>query len=132
AAAQPDIVFYLAGADPHESDRLGRLTLSFEGLARRDALVLEQCREIGIPVAVVIGGGYGDPIELSVAVHVATARIAARFAVDTDAAPALTSPSARYLLAMPPVPLPRESGHTSTTTAPLYFMRYGEPSAFPL
>jgi len=85
AAAHPDIVFYVAGADPHESDRLGRLTLSFEGLARRDALVLEQCREIGIPVAVVIGGGYGDPIELSVAVHVATARIAARFAGGTPA-----------------------------------------------
>lgn len=81
AAAQPDIVFFLAGADPHQSDRLGRLALTFEGLARRDTLVIEQCREVGIPVAIVIGGGYGDPIELSVAVHVATARIAARFAL---------------------------------------------------
>jgi acetoin utilization deacetylase AcuC-like enzyme len=80
AAAQPDMVFYLAGADPHEADRLGRLAMTFEGLARRDAFVLEQCREVGIPVTVVIGGGYGDPIELSVSVHVATARIAARYA----------------------------------------------------
>ena len=75
AAARPDIVFFLAGADPHESDRLGRLTLTFEGLARRDTLVIEQCREVGIPVAVVIG-----------AVHVATARIAVRFALGSPAA----------------------------------------------
>ncbi|MFI5229302.1 MAG: histone deacetylase [Gemmatimonadales bacterium] len=81
ADAQPDIVFYLAGADPHEADRLGRLAMTFEGLARRDAFVLEQCREVGIPVTVVIGGGYAAPIELSVSVHAATARIAARYAL---------------------------------------------------
>ena len=77
SASSPDIVIYLAGADPHESDRLGRLRLTFAGLAQRDEMVLRQCREVGIPVAVVIAGGYGDPIENSVAAHVQTARIAA-------------------------------------------------------
>jgi acetoin utilization deacetylase AcuC-like enzyme len=77
-AARPDLVVYLAGADPHEHDRLGRLALTFDGLARRDSMVLEQCREVGIPVAVTIAGGYGDPIDETVQVHVATTAIAAR------------------------------------------------------
>lgn len=80
AEAQPDLVVYLAGADPHEHDRLGRLSLTFDGLARRDTMVLEQCREVGIPVAITISGGYGQPIDDTVTVHVNTARIAARYA----------------------------------------------------
>ena len=80
AEARADLVVYLAGADPHEHDRLGRLALSFEGLARRDSIVLEQCREIGIPVVITIAGGYGTQIEETVAIHVATARIASRYA----------------------------------------------------
>lgn len=80
ADARPDVVFYLAGADPHEHDRLGRLRMTFDGLSRRDALVLEQCREVGFPVVVVVGGGYGQPIEDTVRVHVNTARIASRWA----------------------------------------------------
>jgi acetoin utilization deacetylase AcuC-like enzyme len=79
AAAHPDLIVYLAGADPHEHDRLGRLSLTFDGLARRDSIVLEHCREVGLPVAVVIAGGYGIPIEDTVRVHVTTARIAARY-----------------------------------------------------
>jgi len=78
-AARPDLVVYLAGADPHEHDRLGRLALTFDGLARRDSMVLEQCREVGIAVAVTIAGGYGDPIEDTVQVHVTTTAIAARY-----------------------------------------------------
>jgi acetoin utilization deacetylase AcuC-like enzyme len=74
--AQPDVVFFLAGADPHEGDRLGRMKLSFAGLERRDALVLQACREVGLPVVVTIAGGYGRSIADTVAVHVATARIA--------------------------------------------------------
>jgi acetoin utilization deacetylase AcuC-like enzyme len=75
--ASPDLVLFIAGADPHEGDRLGRLKLTFEGLARRDAYVLERCREVGLPVAITIGGGYGANIADSVAVHTTTARIAA-------------------------------------------------------
>jgi acetoin utilization deacetylase AcuC-like enzyme len=81
ARSSPDVVMYLAGADPHESDRLGRLRVSFTGLAQRDEIVLRQCREVGVPVAVVIAGGYGEPIEHTVAVHVQTARITARYSI---------------------------------------------------
>ncbi|MDE3152249.1 MAG: histone deacetylase [Gemmatimonadota bacterium] len=78
--ARPDLVVYLAGADVHEGDRLGRLRLTAAGIARRDVLVLEQCREVGIPVVVTIAGGYGRDLDATVSLHAQTARIAARFA----------------------------------------------------
>ena len=87
ARSSPDLVVYLAGADPLERDRLGRLRLTSAGLAQRDEMVLRQCREVGIPVAVVIAGGYGDPIDHTVSVHVETARIAARWAHVESLAP---------------------------------------------
>jgi acetoin utilization deacetylase AcuC-like enzyme len=76
ARAAPDLVVYLAGSDPHEGDRLGRLRLTFDGLARRDAMVLDACREVGIPVAITIAGGYGRDIRDSVQAHLNTVRIA--------------------------------------------------------
>ncbi|CAN5879060.1 histone deacetylase [soil metagenome] len=79
ADAAPDVVFYIAGADPHEGDALGRLSLTFDGLIERDRYVLSQCREVGIPVAIVIGGGYGRNIDDTVTVHVNTARVARSF-----------------------------------------------------
>jgi acetoin utilization deacetylase AcuC-like enzyme len=79
-AAAPDLVVYLAGADPHENDRLGRLRLTFEGLMRRDALVIESCREVGLPICITIAGGYGRDVRDTVAVHVNTVRVAAQFA----------------------------------------------------
>ncbi len=79
AASRPDLVFYLAGADPHERDTLGRLKLSFDGLMRRDALVLETARAVGVPVAIAIAGGYGADIQDTVRVHVNTARVASSF-----------------------------------------------------
>ena len=78
-ASAPDLVVYLAGADPHERDRLGRLKLTFSGLQRRDAMVLEACREVGIPVAITVAGGYGTDIHETVAIHVATVRVARAF-----------------------------------------------------
>jgi acetoin utilization deacetylase AcuC-like enzyme len=75
-----DLVVYLAGADPHEHDRLGRLKLSFDALARRDHLVLDTCREVGIPVAITIAGGYGASIHDTAQVHVNTVRAASRYA----------------------------------------------------
>ena len=54
----PALVFYNAGVDPHEGDRLGKLCLSDSGLARRDALVIGACAERGVPIACVLGGGY--------------------------------------------------------------------------
>ena len=78
--SEPDIVFYLAGADTHEDDRLGRMKLTFAGLERRDVMVLEACREIGLPVAVTVAGGYGRDIRNTVQVHANTARICRTFA----------------------------------------------------
>jgi acetoin utilization deacetylase AcuC-like enzyme len=78
-AAQPDLVIYLAGADPHEGDRLGRLRLTFDGLRRRDAMVLQACREIGVPVCITIAGGYGRLVDDTVAVHLGTVAAAASF-----------------------------------------------------
>jgi acetoin utilization deacetylase AcuC-like enzyme len=79
AAAAPDVVLYIAGADPYEGDALGRLSLTFEGLARRDAYVISLCREVGLPIVITIGGGYGKRIEDTVTIHAGTARIAASF-----------------------------------------------------
>ncbi len=78
-ASRPDLVFYLAGADPHEGDTLGRLRLTFDGLQRRDAIVLESARAIGVPVAIAIAGGYGRDIHDTVRVHLNTARVARDF-----------------------------------------------------
>jgi acetoin utilization deacetylase AcuC-like enzyme len=80
AAAQPDLVVYLAGADPHEGDALGRLKLTCHGLQRRDHLVLRSCREVGIPVAITIAGGYGRDITSTVDVHLNTLRAAREYA----------------------------------------------------
>jgi len=78
--AAPDLVVYLAGADPHEHDRLGRLRLTFDGLMRRDAVVLEACRDVGLPVCLTIAGGYGRDVRDTVAVHLNTVRVARQFA----------------------------------------------------
>ena len=80
SASAPDLAIYLAGADSHEGDRLGRLCLTFDGLARRDVMVLDACREVGIPVVITIAGGYGRNIEDSVRVHLNTVRIASELA----------------------------------------------------
>jgi acetoin utilization deacetylase AcuC-like enzyme len=72
----PEIVFYLAGADPYEGDRLGRLKLSIEGLAVRDGTVLAACRSRGIPVSVTMSGGYATDIEAIVTIHLNTVRAA--------------------------------------------------------
>ncbi|GGL20686.1 histone deacetylase family protein [Caulobacter rhizosphaerae] len=63
AHVAPDLVFFNAGVDPHADDKLGRLGLSDEGLARREAFVLGSCLERRIPVAGVIGGGYDADID---------------------------------------------------------------------
>lgn len=72
----PGLVFYLAGADPHEGDRLGRLKLTHAGLIERDRRVLGACLARRIPVAIVMAGGYGRDIAESVTVHENTIRLA--------------------------------------------------------
>ena len=75
-AAPPGLLFYLAGADPHEGDRLGRLKLSTAGLAERDRRVLAAARERRIPLAISMAGGYGRVIEDTVAVQLGTMQAA--------------------------------------------------------
>lgn len=76
----PELIIYLAGADPHEGDRLGRLKLTMAGLAARDHMVFEHARTRGLPVAVAMAGGYGKNIQDTVAVHVQTIAIASTYA----------------------------------------------------
>lgn len=70
----PGLVFFQAGADPHEGDRLGRLKITAAGLAERDRRVFEACRSRDIPVVLTMGGGYGHVIEDTVAVQLQTYR----------------------------------------------------------
>ena len=71
---EPDIVFYLAGADPFEGDKLGKLSLTIEGLRRRDLYVLRECYEREIPVVTVMSGGYGKEITDTIEIHCNTIR----------------------------------------------------------
>jgi acetoin utilization deacetylase AcuC-like enzyme len=71
---RPDVVFYLAGADPYEGDRLGRLKITIDGLRTRDRLVFEACRERGIPVVVAMSGGYCPDVDAIVTIHTNTIR----------------------------------------------------------
>ena len=73
----PDIVFYQSGVDGLESDTLGHLALTADGLAERDRMVMTAVRNAGIPLVVTLGGGYSDPIALTAEAHAATFRIAA-------------------------------------------------------
>jgi acetoin utilization deacetylase AcuC-like enzyme len=75
---RPDLVIYLAGADPYEKDQLGGLALTKAGLKERDKIVIENARRLGIPVAVVLAGGYAAEIKDTVDIHLNTVRIAQR------------------------------------------------------
>ena len=74
---RPDIAFFLAGADPWAGDRLGRLGVSKAGLRARDELVFRTCLDAGVPVAVVMSGGYADDVTDTVDIHATTVRLAA-------------------------------------------------------
>lgn len=75
----PQFCIYLAGADVHVDDRLGRLAVSRDGMAARDARVFELARASGIPIAVTMAGGYGRQIETTVELHLQTVRAARDF-----------------------------------------------------
>jgi acetoin utilization deacetylase AcuC-like enzyme len=68
----PDIVFYLAGADPYEDDQLGGLALTKSGLRLRDRAVLEACARAAVPVVILLAGGYARRLEDTVDIHFAT------------------------------------------------------------
>ena len=73
---RPDFVFYLAGADPFEGDRLGRLKLTIDGLRERDDIVLSTLGTAGLPVAISMSGGYAADIDAIVTIHTNTIRTA--------------------------------------------------------
>ncbi|MFN2532995.1 MAG: histone deacetylase [Pyrinomonadaceae bacterium] len=73
-AHDPDLVFFLAGADPYYGDKLGRLALSMEGLYARDQYVLQQCYKHEAPVVAVMSGGYGKDLSDTVEIHCNTIR----------------------------------------------------------
>lgn len=70
----PDVIFYLAGADPYAMDKLGRLGLSIEGLRRRDEMVLRFARDAGVPIVTTMSGGYAANINDTVEIHCNTIR----------------------------------------------------------
>ena len=78
--ALPGLIFYVAGADPHEGDRLGRLKLTTAALAERDRRVFSAAQARDIPVAVSMAGGYGKNISDTVAIHFSTLRQASETA----------------------------------------------------
>lgn len=97
----PDLVFYIAGADPYHDDRLGRLALTFGGLQARDRLVLEACAARNLPVVLTLGGGYARHIEDTVTIHTQTIALALHL----------------WGQATAPRPIPAEDGHASRSGA---------------
>ena len=80
AEFHPDMVFYLAGADPYREDQLGGLKLSLHGIERRDRLVLQAARAKNIPVMITLAGGYARSLEDTIRIHSNTVRAAKEFA----------------------------------------------------
>jgi len=77
ASARPELIIYLAGADPYYDDRLGRLSLTKAGLAERDRLIFSFCRAAGVPIAITMAGGYARQIVDTVDIHAHTVAMAA-------------------------------------------------------
>ena len=77
-AHRPELVFYLAGADPYEGDRLGRLKLTIDGLRARDRMVFDACHARRLPVAVAMSGGYAPDVDAIVTIHANTIAEAVR------------------------------------------------------
>jgi acetoin utilization deacetylase AcuC-like enzyme len=72
----PELILYVAGADPYLEDQLGGLSLTFEGLMDRDRLVIRTALTQGIPVAIVLAGGYAQSVEDTLTIHANTAAVA--------------------------------------------------------
>ena len=82
---RPDLVFYLAGADPYEGDRLGRLKLTMDGLRARDRAVFNACRDRDLPVVVAMSGGYAPDVDAIVTIHSNTIREAVHSCLSVSA-----------------------------------------------
>jgi len=75
---EPEMILYQSGVDGLKSDRLGRLALTGEGLRERDEMVLNDAKRLGVPLAITLGGGYSEPLDLTVAAHANTFRAASQ------------------------------------------------------
>jgi acetoin utilization deacetylase AcuC-like enzyme len=75
AMFDPELLLYVAGADPYHEDQLGGLSLSFEGLRARDRLVMAEAHARRIPVAIVLAGGYAESVEDTITIHANTAAV---------------------------------------------------------
>jgi acetoin utilization deacetylase AcuC-like enzyme len=84
---EADLVIYLAGADPYFDDRLGRLALTKIGLEKRDQLVLRYVQEVGLPLVIVMAGGYARDVNDTVDIHANTVRLASQFEVTCRTVP---------------------------------------------
>jgi acetoin utilization deacetylase AcuC-like enzyme len=87
----PQLLFYVAGADPYQEDQLGGLAMTMEGLARRDALVLGYAQRNQVPTAVTLAGGYARKVEDTVTIHVNTIKAAIQAAQRHSARPVAPS-----------------------------------------
>ena len=87
----PDIIFYLGGADPFEKDKLGRLNLSIEGLMKRDELVLQFAKEHNTPIVTTMSGGYALDINDTVEIHCNTIRAVKKVFFEKDYRSSMTS-----------------------------------------
>jgi len=85
AMFQPELVLYVAGADPYYEDQLGGLSLTFDGLMERDRLVIWTALTHRIPVAIVLAGGYAESVEDTITIHANTAAVAREVMVKTAA-----------------------------------------------
>ena len=77
---QADLAIYIAGADPYFDDRLGKLAMTKPGLLERDRLVFERCQDEGVPLAIVMGGGYARQVEDTVDIQFQTIQLAVEIA----------------------------------------------------
>jgi acetoin utilization deacetylase AcuC-like enzyme len=84
AGFEPEILFYVAGADPYIDDQLGGLNLTMEGLKERDELVAESALSKAVPVVVVLAGGYARELSDTVSIHVNTAYMAEKVLRSVD------------------------------------------------
>ncbi|MBC7522899.1 MAG: histone deacetylase [Flavobacterium sp.] len=75
-AEKPDFIFYLAGVDILETDKLGKLSCTLEGCKKRDEMVLEIAKKLQIPIQVSMGGGYSPEIKTIIEAHTNTYRVA--------------------------------------------------------
>lgn len=80
--SRSNLAIYLAGADPYEGDRLGRMALTKAGLVRRDRMVFSACKDAGLPVAVVMAGGYARDINDTVDIQFNTVELAVSYAME--------------------------------------------------